>query len=64
MTNLDLAQTLKDEMARLHAVISAANRRLAIYTGAATRLRLGKAPSVVLAELEAAGETLDLGGAE
>src|ERR1051325_6734840 len=59
MTNLDLAQLLKDEMGRLTEEISAATRRRNILQGAATRLRLGVPQTVVAAELEAQGEQLD-----
>ena len=64
MTSLDLAQVLKDEQARLSTVISVATRRRAILQHSATSLRLGVSQAVVLAELEAAGEPIDLTGQE
>jgi hypothetical protein len=60
MTGLDLAFVLKEEMTRQTEIISVAMRRRAILQGAATRLRLGYAPAVVLAELDAAGESVAL----
>jgi len=59
-----MAQVLKAEMDRLSAVISAATRRRAVCQHAATRLRLGVSQTVVRAELEAAGENVDLMEAE
>ena len=60
MTNLDLARIIKTEMRRQDTIISAAMRRRNVLAGAATRLRLGVAQSVVLTELEVAGEAVDL----
>ena len=60
MTSLDLATILKGEMQKQHEIVSVAKRRLAILTHYATRLRLGVHPEVVLAELDAAGETIEL----
>jgi hypothetical protein len=58
MTGLDLAQVLKEEIQRLSERISADSRRKNVLAHYATRLRLGKSPDVVLAELEAAGEPI------
>ena len=60
MTGLDLAYVVKDEMQRVSEAISRLTRRRAILQGAATRLRLGYSPTVVLAELDAAGESVTL----
>jgi hypothetical protein len=64
MTNLALAQVLKAEIQRCAERISADTRRKNILTHYATRLRLGKSQEVVLAELAAAGEPIDLQEAE
>ena len=60
MTNLDLASILKDEIQKCVERISADTRRKNILAHYATRLRLGKSQEVVLAELAAAGEPVDV----
>jgi len=60
MTGLDLSYVIKDEMQRVSEEISRLTRRRAILQGALTKLRLSWKPAVVLAELEASGETVPI----
>jgi hypothetical protein len=60
VTSLDLAAVLKQEIQKQHEIISKATRRRNVLEHYVTRLRLGKDPKVVQAELEAAGEPIDL----
>jgi hypothetical protein len=58
MSNLELAELLKEEVQRLNEQISALTRRKNILSHYATRLRLGVKPDVVRAEIEATGESM------
>jgi hypothetical protein len=60
VTGLDLADLIKEELQREHEIISRHMRRRAILEHYARRLRLGVNPTVVRAEIEAAGESLTL----
>lgn len=60
MTSLELAERLKAEIQREHEIISKHSRRRAILEHYATRLRLGVTEAVVRAEIEAAGEHVEL----
>lgn len=60
MTDPNLERVLKNAIAREYEIISRATRRKNVLTHYQTRLRLGKHPDVVRAEIAAADETIEL----
>lgn len=60
MSDAELEVILKAELDRVYVTISEATRRMNTLRHYLTRLRLKVPPSVVLAEIRAAGEEIEL----